>query len=57
MLRFKSCPKCKSGDMVIDRDNYGSYMLCLQCGLLKYLGLPNVSVTTRLVPHPVDKAT
>lgn len=33
MLRFKSCPKCK-GDVVVDRDYYGWYEQCLQCGYL-----------------------
>ncbi len=31
MLRFKSCPRCK-GDVLIDRDVYGWYQQCLQCG-------------------------
>lgn len=31
MLRLKSCPKCK-GDVRIDRDQYGWYEQCLQCG-------------------------
>lgn len=31
MLRFKSCPRCK-GDVLIDKDVYGWYEQCLQCG-------------------------
>ncbi len=31
MLRIKSCPKCK-GDILFDRDHYGWYEQCLQCG-------------------------
>ncbi len=31
MLRFKSCPRCK-GDVLIDKDEYGWYEQCLQCG-------------------------
>ncbi len=31
MLRFKSCPRCK-GDVLIDKDIYGWYEQCLQCG-------------------------
>ncbi|MEE8318411.1 MAG: hypothetical protein V3R36_02100 [Dehalococcoidales bacterium] len=31
MLRFKSCPRCR-GDVLIDRDVYGWYQQCLQCG-------------------------
>ena len=28
---FKSCPRC-DGDMFIDRDLYGWYEQCIQCG-------------------------
>jgi hypothetical protein len=31
MFRFKSCPRCK-GDVLVDRDYYGWYEQCLQCG-------------------------
>ena len=31
MMRLKSCPKCK-GDVMIDRDHYGWYEQCIQCG-------------------------
>jgi len=30
-LRFKSCPRCK-GNVMVDRDYYGWYKQCLQCG-------------------------
>lgn len=36
MLLLKSCPKCK-GDVVEERDRYGSYTQCLQCGYLRDL--------------------
>ena len=36
MLYFKSCPKC-NGDMYLDRDAYGSFRQCLQCGNLQDL--------------------
>ncbi len=36
MLLLKSCPKCK-GDVVEERDHYGSYTQCLQCGYLRDL--------------------
>jgi Zn ribbon nucleic-acid-binding protein len=32
VIRFKSCPKCKTGDLTIDRDQYGWYEYCIQCG-------------------------
>jgi hypothetical protein len=31
--RLDSCPKCK-GRLLLEKDNYGSYQLCLQCGYL-----------------------
>ena len=31
MLYLKSCPRCK-GDMNSNRDMYGEYRECLQCG-------------------------
>ena len=31
MLYLKACPRCK-GDMHPNRDMYGSYRECLQCG-------------------------
>lgn len=30
-IRLKSCPKC-SGDIRIDRDEYGWFEQCIQCG-------------------------
>ena len=33
MFWFKSCPRCKLGDMTLDEDNY---RLCLQCGYVQY---------------------
>ena len=34
MMFFKTCPKCH-GDMYVDRDVYGTFIECLQCGLLR----------------------
>ena len=36
MLRLKGCPKCM-GDVRTDRDEYGWYEECLQCGYLRDL--------------------
>ena len=33
MLWFKSCPRCKQGDMTLDEEND---KLCLQCGYIQY---------------------
>ena len=31
MLMLKACPRCR-GDLYIDRDFYGQYKQCIQCG-------------------------
>ncbi len=31
MLYSKACPRC-TGDVKLDRDNFGVYAKCLQCG-------------------------
>jgi DNA-directed RNA polymerase subunit M/transcription elongation factor TFIIS len=36
MWRFKSCPKC-GGDVYIDKDQYGWFEHCLQCGYIGQL--------------------
>jgi DNA-directed RNA polymerase subunit M/transcription elongation factor TFIIS len=36
---FKACPKCK-GDMYQDRDVYGAFRKCLQCGHTFELEMP-----------------
>jgi hypothetical protein len=36
MLKLKNCTRCK-GDMHTNRDLYGSYAECLQCGHMEYL--------------------
>jgi len=33
MLRFNRCPRCK-GTLVLDKDLYGWYEECIQCGYL-----------------------
>ena len=33
MMYFRACPKCH-GDVVFERDVYGNYLACLQCGLV-----------------------
>ena len=34
MLRLKACPRCR-GDMHDNRDEYGIYAECLQCGCMR----------------------
>lgn len=44
MIYFKACPKCK-GDMSLERDVYGSYFACLQCG-------KHIDIDPRDAPRP-----
>ena len=36
MLELKACPRCE-GDLHTNRDMYGSYRQCLQCGYMQDL--------------------
>jgi hypothetical protein len=36
MIKFKNCPRCR-GDIRIDKDYYGGYENCIQCGYVKDL--------------------
>jgi len=38
-LKLKGCPRCK-GDMVLERDHWGWYEQCIQCGYLRDLENP-----------------
>lgn len=31
MMYLRHCRKCR-GDMLLDQDRYGSFLVCLQCG-------------------------
>ena len=46
MTWFKSCPRCKTGDVISEKDYYGPYFMCLQCGYRKDIDLP---VATRRI--------
>ncbi len=37
MIKLKSCPKCKTGDVTIDKDHHGWYEYCIQCGYMSDL--------------------
>ena len=50
MIKFKSCPKC-SGDLYLNRDCYGSYLNCFQCGYIKDLDSPDKPAVKQ--PEPV----
>jgi len=32
MLLLKACPRCRRGDLIIERDRFGPTVSCLQCG-------------------------
>lgn len=40
MLEFKACPRCR-GDVHTNRDMYGTYRECLQCGYMVDVEQPN----------------
>ena len=46
MFLLKACPKCR-GDVLVDRDWYGPYAKCLQCGLMKDLPQDSDSVMSK----------
>ncbi len=50
MLYLKQCPRCK-GDMHMNRDIYGTYKECLQCGHMVDIEKPN-----RFAPVAVARA-
>ncbi len=35
MIFFKTCPRC-SGDRSLEKDMYGWYIICLNCGFVTY---------------------
>ena len=37
MLKLQGCPRCKKGDVTLDRDYYGWYEFCIQCGYMRDL--------------------
>ena len=46
MMYLKACPRCK-GDMHDNRDMYGEYKECLQCGYMVDIEKPNSLFSTR----------
>jgi len=37
VLKLQRCPKCKNGVVTVDRDHYGWYKYCIQCGYARDL--------------------
>jgi hypothetical protein len=40
-LKIGSCPRCNKGEVFLDRDQYGWYECCLQCGYTR--DLPDIA--------------
>ncbi|MFQ6028891.1 MAG: hypothetical protein ACE5Q6_15515 [Dehalococcoidia bacterium] len=34
MFYIKACPKC-TGDLYVDQDQFGTFLECIQCGLVR----------------------
>ncbi len=37
MMWLKSCPRCETGDMFLDGDQYGMFRQCIQCSHIQDL--------------------
>ena len=44
MLELRACPRCE-GDLHTNRDMYGSYKQCIQCGYMH--DIPNTDLILR----------
>lgn len=47
MIYLRSCPKCH-GDMYLEKDSYGTFRQCLQCGLVRDLAVPALMTAASL---------
>lgn len=54
-IYLKSCPRC-NGDMNSNRDIYGEYRLCIQCGHMIDIQRPTSLFTLPLNNDPKRKA-
>ncbi len=54
MIYLRACPKCH-GDMYLEKDGYGAYRLCLQCGLTRDLVAPVAAATAAPVFAPARR--
>ena len=53
MVYLRACPKCH-GDLYDAKDIHGSFLSCLQCGYLRDLGTPNVTVLVEKTPKEIS---
>ncbi|MBM2826017.1 MAG: hypothetical protein HW403_81 [Dehalococcoidia bacterium] len=47
MVWYKSCPKCHIGDLMLEKDPFGWYRQCVQCGYLEDLATAKVAALVR----------
>ena len=55
MYWFKQCPRC-SGDLVVENDQYGIFVSCMQCGMCKDVASEQIDpaqISLEPVPVPV----
>ena len=45
MVWFKSCPRCRTGDMMLEQDEYGFRARCVQCSYAKDIADRHSSVS------------
>jgi hypothetical protein len=50
-VKIGNCPKCRKGEIFLDKDQYGWFQYCLQCGYMR--DLPDI-VTTPVVKQPAE---
>ncbi|MBI2869122.1 MAG: hypothetical protein HYX96_04770 [Chloroflexi bacterium] len=50
-MAIKKCPRCRGGDIRIDRDEYGWYEQCIMCGYMRDLVLEVRSVPELVKPR------
>ena len=53
MLLLKACPRCQRGDLIVEREEYGPVVNCLQCG---YVG-DFAMLRRHIAPVAVIRAT
>ena len=55
MIKLKACPKCH-GDLYLEKDQYGRFLSCLQCGYLMELleKLPEISLSEQSRRTPAE---
>ncbi|MCH7746024.1 MAG: hypothetical protein IIC84_08130 [Chloroflexi bacterium] len=55
MVHLKDCPRCR-GDMYTERDIYGTYKECLQCGHMIDLPKPGKIISEALIAEAKKEA-